>query len=121
MEIYKILILLATFSTCTNDKKSHSSNDNLQAYDDPNSSQRIHLDNPNSYSNKEIQAKAENLGFDKSTKHKFNSHGELVFQKGNQFITRDNTFHNGGFWKKFNKKGRRLGTYSPKATTRIGD
>lgn len=72
------------------------------------------------YSNKEIVEMAANIGYEPTKKYSFNPHGEKVFQKNRAFITRDNTGHIGGTWKKFNDKGKRLGTYSPKATTRLG-
>lgn len=40
----------------------------------------------------------------------FDTHGILIFNKGNNWITADNS-HNGGRWKMFNSKGKRKGTY----------
>jgi hypothetical protein len=52
----------------------------------------------------------------------FNSHGQPVFTDGRRYITPDVDQHkvtNG--WKMFDRRGRRIGTYSPDLTTRIGD
>lgn len=40
----------------------------------------------------------------------FDTHGILIFNKGNNWITADHS-HNGGRWKMFNSKGKRKGTY----------
>jgi RHS repeat-associated protein len=73
--------------------------------------------------NKEAQAKAEEMGF---TKIKATSNGQAVFQRGKLFITRDVDGHNGGAWKAaesvkaLGKKTTRLGTYDADLK-RIGD
>ncbi len=55
---------------------------------------------------------AERLGYDKRVKGApFNSHGQAVYTDGKDYITRDADGHNGGVWKKFDRKGNRLGTY----------
>ena len=41
----------------------------------------------------------------------FNSHGQEAFFDGKTYITRDVDSHIGGVWKKFNKKGQRIGTF----------
>jgi hypothetical protein len=63
---------------------------------------------------------AKSLGFTPTKTFKFNSMGQAVYQKGNQFITRDVTSHKGGFWKLFDNQGRRSGTYNKDLTKKIG-
>jgi filamentous hemagglutinin len=41
----------------------------------------------------------------------FNPHGQKVYTDGKNFITPDVDKHNGGEWKKFDKRGNRTGTY----------
>ncbi len=41
----------------------------------------------------------------------FNSHGQPVYTNGRDYITPDVDRHRGGVWKKFDRRGRRLGTY----------
>ncbi|MBP5522429.1 MAG: toxin C-terminal domain-containing protein, partial [Bacteroidales bacterium] len=54
------------------------------------------------------------------------SQGRAVYKKGHYYITRDNTQHNGGVWKKaksvkdLQNRERRMGTYDEKLN-RIGD
>jgi RHS repeat-associated protein len=56
--------------------------------------------------------KASDLGYDSKVKDPpFNSHGQPVFTNGKDFITPDVDKHNGGEWKRFDRKGRRTGTY----------
>ncbi|MGW1717508.1 polymorphic toxin-type HINT domain-containing protein [Streptomyces sp. NPDC002156] len=44
----------------------------------------------------------------------FNSHGQVVFSNGKNYITPDVDGHNvSGGWKMFNRKGQRIGTYDP--------
>jgi hypothetical protein len=60
----------------------------------------------------EVKAAAERLGYKQVVKDPpFKSHGQKVFTNGKDYITRDIDAHKGGVWKKFNKKGERLGTY----------
>ncbi len=62
----------------------------------------------------DVQEAAAELGYDKRIppyKAPFNSHGQQVFSNGKGYITRDIDSHNGGIWKKFDRKGRRVGTY----------
>jgi RHS repeat-associated protein len=60
----------------------------------------------------EARAAAERLGYNKVVKDPpFNSHGQKVFTNGKDFITRDVDAHLGGVWKKFNRRGQRIGTY----------
>ncbi|WP_156623360.1 toxin C-terminal domain-containing protein [Moraxella nonliquefaciens] len=40
----------------------------------------------------------------------YNSHGQPVYKKGNRYIIPDIDSHNGGVWKIFDNKGKRLGT-----------
>lgn len=54
----------------------------------------------------------------------FNSHGQDAYQKGQKMITQDIDGHNGGVWKRFEKRGGnwvREGTYNADLTKRIGD
>lgn len=46
----------------------------------------------------------------KTNQYPFNSHGQQVYKKGNRYITPDVDSHNGGVWKIFDNKGKRLGT-----------
>lgn len=46
----------------------------------------------------------------KTHQYPFDSHGQLVYKKGNRYISPDVDSHNGGVWKIFDRKGRRLGT-----------
>ncbi|MFC4860100.1 two-partner secretion domain-containing protein [Pseudomonas sp. MAHUQ-62] len=74
--------------------------------------------------NKEARVAAEGLGFKRvaETVHG----GQLVYKKGNLYITRDLDGHNGGAWKMatsikdLSSKGTRMGTYD-KNLNRIGD
>ncbi|MEU9624099.1 toxin C-terminal domain-containing protein, partial [Streptomyces sp. NPDC048155] len=44
----------------------------------------------------------------------FNSHGQVVFSNGKNYITPDVDGHNvSDGWKMFNRKGQRIGTYDP--------
>jgi RHS repeat-associated protein len=70
--------------------------------------------------NKQARELANNMGFSEVKDPPFNSHGELVFKRGNVYITADNTGHSGGVWKMFDSAGNRLGTYNADLTVRIG-
>jgi hypothetical protein len=75
------------------------------------------------YRNELIQGEAADLGFITRIppqRAPFNSHGQDVFSDGKHFITIDIDSHIGGRWKKFDRKGRRLGTYNERLE-RIGD
>ncbi|MBR6877164.1 MAG: toxin C-terminal domain-containing protein [Neisseriaceae bacterium] len=75
-------------------------------------------------SNSEIKKEAEKLGY-KLVKEK--SHGELVFKKGNSYISFDRTSHSGGYWKeasspnRLNLKQTRNGTFNKNLTKKVGD
>jgi len=59
-------------------------------------------------------AAAKALGYDKRIppqKSHFDPHGQPIYSNGKRFITRDVDSHNGGTWKMYNKRGKRLGTY----------
>jgi RHS repeat-associated protein len=71
--------------------------------------------------NAEARTLAKDLGFTPVKDPPFNSRGELVFRSGNKFITPDNTVHQGGTWKMFDRSGNRLGTFNETLTIRIGD
>jgi RHS repeat-associated protein len=61
---------------------------------------------------------AANLGYklDRSRR----SHRQNVYKKGARLLTRDIDGHKGGFWKMYDLKGNRLGTYNRDLTVRIG-
>lgn len=64
---------------------------------------------------------AEWLGYGKRVKDApFNSMGQAVFTDGKNFITQDVTSHKGGMWKMFDRKGRRLGTFTYDLLKRLG-
>jgi hypothetical protein len=66
---------------------------------------------------------AAELGYDRrvpAQKAPFNSHCQVVFSNGRDYITRDIDSHNGGVWKKFDRRGRRTGTYDGNLN-RIGE
>jgi len=63
---------------------------------------------------------ARNLGYKKVKSYPFNSHGQIVYKKGNNYITKDIDSHNGGYWKMFNRKGDRIGTFNKNLSQKIG-
>lgn len=68
------------------------------------------------------RSQAQNMGYQLSQSHPVkNSMGQQVFRKGNQYISRDVTGHKGGYWKVFNNKGVRIGTYNKDLTQRVGN
>lgn len=73
---------------------------------------------------KEAAIAASKLGFAKIGE---TVHGQAVFQKGRQFISRDIDGHNGGAWKlassveALRSKTTRTGTYNADLTVRVGD
>ena len=65
------------------------------------------------------------MGFKKTN---FRAHGQRVYKRGNEYITRDVDGHNGGAWKyaKGNwtnllSKSSRSGTYNRGLNVRVGD
>lgn len=70
--------------------------------------------------NKEIRKIAQELGYSETKDYKFNSHGELVFKKGNKYISYDRDSHKGGFWKMY-RKNVREGTYDIKLKVKLGE
>ncbi|WP_289892357.1 toxin C-terminal domain-containing protein [Kosakonia sacchari] len=64
---------------------------------------------------KEADKAAKNLGFDPRIppyKVTFNSHGQPAYFGGKTYITHDIDSHNvTNDWKKFDRKGNRMGTY----------
>lgn len=71
----------------------------------------------------ELRQAAKALGYDQRIapqKAPFNSHGQEIYSNGEAYITADADSHVGGTWKKFDRKGRRLGTYDHEMN-RIGD
>jgi RHS repeat-associated protein len=71
--------------------------------------------------NKEAKEAAAALGFTQVKDPPFNSHGQLVFQQGNKYISPDVDVHSGGTWKIFDKHGDRMGTFNGDLSVRIGD
>ena len=71
--------------------------------------------------NSAARAAAKDLGYNPVRNAPFNSHGQQVFKKGNNYITRDVDSHSGGAFKMFDRRGNRLGTYNEDLTIRIGD
>ena len=69
--------------------------------------------------NSQAKDLASELGFKKVRDIPFNSHGKAVFTNGKQYITPDRDGHNGGVWKVFDRKGRRVGTYNKDLSERI--
>lgn len=65
--------------------------------------------------NKEARELADQLGYKEDKNSPFESHGELTFKKGNEWISPDNTGHNGGVWKMF-RGARRVGTFNADLT-----
>jgi hypothetical protein len=53
----------------------------------------------------------------------FDSHGRSVYTNGQEYISTDRDQHQGveGARKRFDSKGRRIGTYSPQLKERLGD
>jgi hypothetical protein len=71
--------------------------------------------------NQEAEEKARELGF-KKAKPPFNTHGEPAFKKGETWITTDRDSHKGGFWKLFEKNGkRRAGTFDKDLKIKLGN
>ena len=67
---------------------------------------------------------ADSLGYSQRRRPRqlpFNSHGQDAFWNGRQYITRDVDSHRGGFWKVFDRRGNRVGTFNRDLTERIGD
>lgn len=60
--------------------------------------------------NEEARKKAKKWGYKETKDGKFNSFGRPKFIKGNSIITPDRNGHNGGIWKEFDRKNRRIGT-----------
>jgi hypothetical protein len=66
---------------------------------------------PGKLTNKQASDLAGHLGYERRVKDApFNSHGQPVFTDGKNYITPDIDSHNGGVWKVFDRKGRRVGT-----------
>ncbi len=72
-----------------------------------------------------LSERAEALGYDKRIppqKAPFDSHGQDVFTNGKKFISPDVDGHNvTDGWKMFDRRGRRIGTYSPDLSERLKD
>jgi hypothetical protein len=68
---------------------------------------------------------AQTLGYDRRIppqRAPFNSHGQPVFFNGTTYITPDVDEHRTtGGWNMFDRRGRRLGTYTTDLQTRVGD
>ena len=67
---------------------------------------------------------ANELGYDQKispNKVPFPSHGKPAYKnKNGDYITPDRDGHKGGTWKKYNRKGKRVGTYNRDLSERIG-
>jgi hypothetical protein len=71
--------------------------------------------------NKEARKIAKELGYKEVKGLPWSTRNELTFQKGQNVISPDQTFHKGGVWKMFNKAGRRLGTWNINLTKMLGE
>ena len=60
---------------------------------------------PARLTNKEVTKEAEKMGM-KPTKYRI--HGKVVYKKGNNYYSYDNTSHKGGMWKVFKMKNNKL-------------
>lgn len=61
--------------------------------------------------NKQDKIDAEKLGYKLDKNPPFRTHGKQAFRKGQQWISADRDCHNGGRWKMFDNRGRRIGTF----------
>ncbi len=68
------------------------------------------FDNLGGLTNDEARRKAKEWGYAETKEGRFNAHGKPKFKKGNSIITPDRDAHNGGVWKEFDRKNRRIGT-----------
>jgi Novel toxin 21 len=73
------------------------------------------------FTNKQLKSAANKMGYAQTKQYPFNSHGQLVFKRGNEYITRDIDSHKGGAWKVYDSKGNRKGTFNNDLTERIGE
>lgn len=66
---------------------------------------------PGRLTNAQASELAAHVGYNRRVKDApFNSHGQPVFTDGKNYITPDFDSHNGGVWKVFDRRGRRVGT-----------
>jgi RHS repeat-associated protein len=71
--------------------------------------------------NAEARAAAKTLGFKEVSDAPFDSHGQLVFQRGSRYISADADVHSGGkAWKMFDRAGNRLGTFTEDLKVKLG-
>lgn len=70
--------------------------------------------------NQEAEEVARGLGFVKTKNCPFDTHNKPVFQKGRTFISPDRDAHKGGYWKVFNSRQGRVGTFDITLTKKIG-
>jgi hypothetical protein len=77
--------------------------------------------NYESLNNQEAKKLAEKMGFRIDKNPPFQSHGKIVFRKGNTYISADRAGHKGGVWKVFRRGEGRLGSWNVDLTKRIGD
>jgi len=68
----------------------------------------------------EAKELANKMGFKETKDYSFGSHREKVYKKGNLYISLNRDGHKGGFWKTFNRKDKRTGTYNAMLTELIG-
>lgn len=76
---------------------------------------------PERMTNREAREAASDLGFKEVKGSPVKSHGQLVFQRGNSYISPDVDAHSGGTWKMFDRLGNRVGTFNEDLSLRIGD
>jgi hypothetical protein len=70
--------------------------------------------------NQEAEEKARELGFIPGKNPPFNNRNKPAFKKGEKWISQDRDSHKGGYWKVFDNKGNRLGTFDETLKKRIG-
>jgi len=72
-------------------------------------------------SNAEAREQAQQLGYSETNDYPFDSHGQLVFRKGGEYISPDWDQHRGRGWKVFDRRGRRIATKDWNLDNRLGD
>ena len=74
-------------------------------------SRRFLARGPGRLTNRQASELAGYAGYNRRMKDApFDSHGQPVFTNGSNYITPDVDSHNGGVWKVFDRRGRRVGT-----------
>ena len=93
-------------------------------YNDPNNNDDDYSKLPKKAAKILAAQKAAEKGYKKTKDYNFNSHGQEVYQKGNDYISLDVDSHKGGFWKRFSRgrgRDRRDGTYDIDLNEKIGE